>query len=308
MGTALIEYSWMDAELLARPSFAYPLLQVVDKSTLRKVRGFCAGLELKFLNGKVIARHEREVCLRYAELMLDPEHRADPSVASRFKEPIASIARELFAFYRGFTVLSSPLDDAAIFAAILLSRYTYFHGNTVRWMELLLDYFSDIMEKAAWAVPEEVIGATGAQSRQLLDLPMCMKHYVLIRHKLLEETDWRRIRIALMYCKGIGPKVADAYLLFVKRVRDAAPVDRNLLKLLTKLGIEGLRVPDKRFCLKYSCSECPIASSCARKFMSDVLGEYAGLFQTIAYVHRDIFCEPFRCNLCPVRIFCSAYS
>ena len=308
MGTASIEYLWMDAELLARPSFAYPLLEVVDRSTLRKVRGFCAGLELKFLDGKVIAKHDRDVCLRYAEIMLDPEHYADPEVAKWFKEPLASIARELFAFYRGFTVLSSPLDDIELFSAIVMSKYTNFHANTVKWMRLLMDYFDNLLERIAWCDPEDVMIATRARSHQVLALPQCLRHYMMIRYRVLEEDDWRRIRVALMYCKGIGPKVADAYLLFVKRVRDAAPADRNLLKLLERLGISGLKTPDKRFCIRFRCSECPMASRCARKFVSESLGSYAGLFQTIVYVHIDMFCEQHRCNLCPVRGFCSAYA
>ncbi len=307
MGTASIEYEWRDAKLLAWPSFAYPLLEVESDRMIRKELGFCRGLVLHFLNGKVIAHHDNEVCLEYARIMLDPEHYADPSVLKGVREPLASVAYELFMFYRGFTVLSSPLDDVELFASIAASRYTQFHANTVKWIRAMLDYFK-ILEKVAWSDDKELLLVTASRSYQLMTLPEAMRHYLTIRFEILEETNWRRVRRALMYVKGIGPKIADAYLLFVKRIRSAAPADRNLMKLLERVGIKGLRYPDKKLCMRYSCEECPLRDRCLRNFVYENLGEYAGLFQTIVYVHTDFFCEQKRCNMCPIRAFCSAYA
>ncbi len=307
MGVYTFEYEWEDARLLAYPSFAYPMLEVVGRDTIRKVIGFCSGLEIRLFRGKAIARHDSDLCLRYAEVMLDPQHFADPDRVKGLREPLASIARELFAFYRGFTVLSSPLDDVVLFASIAMSRYTAFHHNTVKWVKRLLDYFG-LMEKAAWSNEKEMYLVAASRSYQLATLPEALRHYLLLRFEILEETNWRRVRRALMYVKGVGPKVADAYLLFVKRVRSAVPSDRNLMNLLERVGIKGLKPPEKRLCMKYECDECPARDRCVRKFVSDSLGEYAGLFQTVAYVHADVFCNENRCNLCPIRAFCLAYS
>jgi len=302
--SARISFGWSSAELLIEPSFAYPMFYA-ERRALFKKWGFCRGLVMRFYENYVIVEHDREVCLRYAELMLDVGKGADPEAVASSGGALGELCRRLFEVYRGFTVFSSPMDDVAMFASMFLSRNTDFHKNTSRWVRALLRAFNDVMELASRCMEPEIQVLAMSTSYQLRDLPQAIHDYLFLRHELLAEVNPWRVRRALLRIKGVGPKIADAYLLFIKRERSSVPADRNLARFLQRFGISGLRFPTKHYCARYRCDECPVRNECLRWFVHRELGEWAGLFQTLAYLHVDLYCNIGSCNACPLRDLCT---
>ena len=230
--------------------------------------------------------------------------RADPDEVSNVEGPLGELCRKLFELYRGFTVFSSPLDDVALFAAIHLSRNTDFHNNTAKWVSNLLHAFNDVLERAAHCMDPEIQILARSSSYQLQGFPQALREYLFLRHELLAEADPWRVRKALLRVKNVGPKIADAYLLFVKRERSAVPADRNLAKLLERFGVSKPKLYDKRFCMNYRCDECPFRSNCLRWFVYRALGKWAGLFQTLVYLQADLYCNARACYRCPLKELC----
>ncbi|MEM4874623.1 MAG: hypothetical protein QW394_04965, partial [Thermofilaceae archaeon] len=111
------------------------------------------------------------------------------------------------------------------------------------------------------------------------------------------------LRRALLRIANVGPKLADAYLLFAGIDSSAAPIDRHAIRMTARLGIEGYP-PRKELCAVYSCESCPRSALCLRARLSNLYGEVAGWVQTAFYIHDAEFCFKRLCAKCQLSCVC----
>ncbi len=284
------------------PSFALPLLEV-SAEHVRKIYGYCRGLEVRLEDSGLVALHSDPKCIEYAKLVVGTWF--DPwKHLNEVDEALRDVVEKLLDAYGWMGIATSPRDDVELFASIVLSRNTDYHTNVVRWMRRILEIgIGRFLEMGS----DEVSKIVG-RSYQIHQLREVLRNYLAIRDKLLQSGSLT-VRRAIMEMKFLGPKTADAYLLFVKLDTSYAPIDRNLQTFVRMLGLEnvlGNEVPTKQICLKYlDCDSCP-HESCLLKGLRRYLGRMSGWFQTVAYVHAKIFCREKRCYECSLRSLCRA--
>lgn len=161
----------------------------------------------------------------------------------------------------------SPGDEDLLFVASFLTQNTNYHTNVLRWSRALFSRTENLIEIATYAPS---IG----QSYQLQKLPQAIKTYI--------ELGRPREREELLKIPGVGPKVADLYLLFTGDVT-STPVDKHFMRLAPKLGLKG-RPPNAMYCRKYTCNTCPLSDKCLRGQARGKLGRLAGWVQTLTYL------------------------
>lgn len=164
----------------------------------------------------------------------------------------------------------SPGDEALIFTTAFLTQNTSYHVNVLRWTKAIFSTSEDPLEIA------RIAPAVG-RSYQLQRLPKALGKYLELKP---------RRRAELLEIPGVGPKVADLYLLFTGDTT-AAPVDKHLMKAAPRLGLKGVP-PDKKYCLKYTCDVCPLGGSCLRAQLARSFGRLAGWLQTVVYVESTL--------------------
>ncbi|MFN3804630.1 MAG: DNA lyase [Pyrobaculum sp.] len=159
----------------------------------------------------------------------------------------------------------SPGDEDLLFVVAFLTQNTDYHINVLRWARALFQQSEDLSQLAKMAM---------GGSYQLQKLPHAITHFL--------ELGRPRDRKTLLRIGGVGPKVADLYLLFTGEVT-AAPVDKHFTRLAPRFGLAG-RPPDGRYCRRYHCGYCPLAGVCLRDLAYRRLGRLAGWVQTVAYL------------------------
>jgi len=186
----------------------------------------------------------------------------------------------LLKLYLGLTVSAAPWEDKLLIAsAVILSRRTSYAWNVRRWMSLIFSR----------GVSVEAIAARA--SRLPSPQPRLLARIIDALASTLETVDcaspWR-LRMELLGIAGVGPKTADAIILFTGCSSRVAPADVHLLRLLSQLGVEAVQ-PTKSRCLRYqTCSRCPYAERCASGVVVEAFQGAAGLVQTLAYVHDSL--------------------
>ncbi len=232
---------------------------------------------------------EAEVRL-WSGLWWDPAEHAQ-KVSSELK----SVVEALLSAYRGLRLSVSPKDYEVIFAAAFLSRTTDYYANVVRWIRLMS--------------PDGTLNTSLAphvgSSFQLRQLPEVISSLKRILPLPSDPWDARQRLLAL---KWVGPKVADAFLLFSGITTELAPADVHYMRLGVKLGLLSPRAkaPSKSACLKWTCPECPRSDSCSTGVSLESLGPLAGWVQTVLYTHDRLFCSRRRCASCPLIQFCDS--
>ena len=120
-------------------------------------------------------------------------------------------------------------------------------------------------------------------------------------------------------CRYLGPKAADALILDSFKAPHFIPCDVHLRTVARRLQLapEGLAVPDKQRCSRYTCIEgvvegvkgCPRANNCLRAWMMG-LSEAGGWFQTLCYIHGSSTCRTAspRCSSCLIASQCPSAS
>ncbi len=202
---------------------------------------------------------------------------ADPYLSGRWYDPwryvgevdsdVEGAVRELLDRYGDCVGISiSPGDEGLIFVAAFLTQNTTYHANVLRWTHALFSR-SERLDEIAELAPS--VG----NSYQLRRLPAALRAYLSARPK---------DRVDLLKIPGVGPKVADLYLLFTGDV-SAVPVDKHFMRQASRLGLTG-RPPDKNHCARYDCAVCPLQSVCLRARAADKLGRLAGWVQTVLYI------------------------
>ena len=201
--------------------------------------------------------------------------------------------------YRELRIAISSADREYVFVSSFLSQNTSFHANTCRWVSALAEtYGPEFLEKP-------VDFSRAGSSYQLARL---RKSYSIYRG-MREPLDLGELRIALMRIPGVGPKVADAYLLFSRRAPESTPCDVHLRRMVTRLGlVEYSVLPTKSLCSRYYCwveSSCPKKGGCLRFLLMRAYGKLSGFIQTASYLHDKLYCSRNRCGECPLREACS---
>ena len=201
----------------------------------------------------------------------------------------------LLSAYRGLRLSVSPGDQDLVFAAAFLSRNTDYYANVVRWVRLL----------SPDGELDPSLAVNAGRSFQLRQLPEVMAS--LREISPLPRDPWEARR-RLLSLRWVGPKVADAFLLFTGASTELAPADVHFLRLGVRLGLLSAeaRAPDKRACLRWTCSECPRLEKCATGASREALGPLAGWVQTALYVHDRLFCFKGKCSVCPLLDLCSS--
>lgn len=189
----------------------------------------------------------------------------------------------------------SPYDRHLIFVAVFLSRATSWEANVLRWCRAIFSR-ADSLEELLELDFSEV-----GRSFQLRQLKGALREYA--EHAARASDPWEARR-ALLRVGNVGPKLADAYLLFTGLDPSAAPIDRHAVRMAGRLGLEG-SPPRKELCRRYACPECPAAARCLRALLSRLYGPAAGWAQTAFYVHDKQFCTRRACAHCPLSGACA---
>jgi endonuclease III-like uncharacterized protein len=181
---------------------------------------------------------------------------------------LRDVVHELLALYGDCVGISiSPGDEDLLFVVAFLTQNTNYHANVLRWARALFSA-SERLEEIAELAPR--VG----RSYQLQRLPAAVEDYLRLGRP--------RDRRELLRVRGVGPKVADLFLLFTGDTT-AAPVDKHFARVAPRLGLAG-RQPSAQHCRRHSCGECPLSSSCLGGLARSRLGRLAGWVQTLAYL------------------------
>jgi len=103
--------------------------------------------------------------------------------------------------------------------------------------------------------------------------------------------------------RGASLEYAGEWIYF----KGASEADVHFLGLGVRLGLLSAeaRAPDKRACLRWTCSECPRLEKCATGASREALGPLAGWVQAALYVHDRLSCSRGKCSACPLDL-CSS--
>jgi endonuclease III len=204
--------------------------------------------------------------------------------------PLGLRVRELLEIYEGLVVSAAPWEDRLLIAAaVVLSRRTSYAWNVRRWMRILFSEGASVE-----AVAKKALKLPNPQPRLLAKII----HELASLLDNVKCGDTLSIRRSLLSVSGIGPKTADAIILFTGCDSKVAPADVHLQRFLEGLGVKA-RQPQKTICLRYgaSCQTCPISNECASGIIVNMFEGAAGLVQTLAYVYDTLGVNGWRTRL-----------
>lgn len=290
-------------EILFYPSFILPLLNV-SKTKVKKIWGFCSELSMEISGNKIILVHSNSECIDYAEEILglwSTPLRIKPDISKEYREFVDMLIES----YEWLGIATSSRDDLEIFTSIFLSKNTDFHVNVVKWVRNILEKYG-CMEFLLHINEENVLKSIG-RSYQIREFINVLRKYAEFRKILLFQNDISTIKRILLNIKGVGPKIVNAYMLFIKKHTYSAPVDRNLINFLKKFEATYniiSELPKKNLCVKYLCSSCPIKSRCTYYRFVENFKSLSGWIQTVAYLHNKMLCNKKFCDKCNLKNLC----
>jgi hypothetical protein len=280
-----IKLRGLDLGLTLYPSFVLSLFEE-EGGILRKLAGRSAGCHMRQVGGEVLTSCPVEEAEYYTGVWyLEIRERETPS------RSLSWLVEPLLDAYAPLSLSVDVFDPLHVFTAVFLSQATSYHVNVLSWTRRLWSMTGDPL-RAAELAPS--IGGS-FQLGRLAEAICCAA-------AALQSGDARR---GLLGCRYVGPKTADATLLFALADATAAPVDRHMVGMCRRLGLfEGAGAPRLGYCRRYRCGECPAREGCLRWLVSSRLGRLAGWVQTAFYVHEKLYCSRRRCGECPLRREC----
>ena len=286
MAVECMEAPWLDLDLSMYPSFLSSLYRYETPQHWVKVLGPGAGTAL-YTDGSRLCC-EGPACsnalLRGA---------SGGWCLEECQEELRS--HWLAGLYQGLVVSAAlePVDKVLVAASVILSRRTRYATNVRRWMRKI---FAGVESIDLGSLTEAAARAAGLPSPQPRHLAKVLPRLANI---VLKEGDPWLARKKLLELPGIGPKTADAILLFTGLTTHVAPCDTHLARFATEmLGLRNVRVPSKSTCLRYvACPKCPLRASCLSGVLVKEFGAAAGLVQTIAYVYGRLGVTEWRTRL-----------
>lgn len=191
---------------------------------------------------------------------------------------------------RGLSVAAatSSVEDWLLVAyAAVLSRATSYQVNVLRWVRRVFwgaESFEEIVERA--------LGAPGVvasyQARVLAGVAEQVAEAVASGAGLGP----CGLRERLLAVRGLGPKTANAVVLFTGLSTQCPPPDTHLARFVAErlAGPGAVRGPVKEWCLEAggTCSSCPYASRCPAGIVASLFRGAAGLVQTAAYTYYSL--------------------
>ena len=321
-----LEIECYDLQRSFEPSFLSSLYENPTRRRWIKIAGKLNGIRIeqdgKLLKASYSGRIDRS---RLEELVLLETglwHEAFESRISEAPRSFRPILEALASEYPGVRIPIAPHDLQHLFLSVLLSKRADY--RLVRsWCAAIWKVVDDDLEKLMSLSAKELEKIT--RSYQLYDALKSIRSAVELfgslrsfRERVLRMCP-EAARAMLMRIWGVGSKVADSLILSAFRATHFAPCDTHLVRLIKALGsIRRFRLPDEKLCMRYACSDepveglpsCPQYRQCLRGKLSSSLGELAGWFQTLAYIHGRLYCRKIkpRCDRCPLRSLCSSYS
>ncbi|MHC1600892.1 MAG: endonuclease III domain-containing protein [Candidatus Nezhaarchaeales archaeon] len=289
-------------DLTLKPSFVSSLYIEKGMYDWAKQAGLYAGmLSLKQRDCYVEAYVACNVDDRVNEVVLYESGLWDEKPSSRISRLSGSLrehVKALSELFPGVRLSIAPHDFNCIFIAVVLSKRARYEVFVRNWVKELWSKWHCDPTIIAELKPEDIksIGT----SYQLMDLIKTLKDYLRVNHKHGEVEEIRR---ALMSCWGVGPKVADATLLFTSRSPWIVPCDTHLQRVSRRLGWvdRNIRMPTKSLCLRYHCDECVDKyGPCLRKDIEKLFPGFGGWVQTLTYLFGNSICtsQMPKCSLC----------
>lgn len=284
-----------DLDLTMFPSFTSSLFDKVSRNYWVKVHGSFKGLKLRF-NGRFLEASidDINVINTLSGLWYNPrEHLRRLSRSLRQKvDPIVEV-------YEKVRLSINPYDRELIFLATVLSQRTNYHVNVIKWVRriaLLMERGVDV---------KSVNMAEFGKSYQLRRANTVIKQCIdLVRLNTTLEDVWK-IKRELLKCKYVGPKVANAYLMFTRKAPYIVPIDVHFLRFVRNLELlKFKRKPSKSVCQKYTCNICAFKLECVEALVMKEFKTLSSWIQTVAYIHDKVYCTKKKCNVCPFKSLC----
>ena len=206
----------------------------------------------------------------------------------------------LIVFYSDVSLSVNPYDLDLMIVPILLSRRTSYEKNVLKWCKELWKRANSLEDLLR--MDFSIVG-TSYQLTQLKESLFDLKSEVI--PKLGENLDPQELRLTLMKCKHVGPKVADAYLLFTGIDVSATPVDIHLIRMVRRLSlVKYSKLPSKEYCKRFTCDDCPISHNCLRAIFTRKFERLSGWIQTVFYLHDKLYCYKSMCDKCSLKSYC----
>ncbi|MCS7139202.1 MAG: hypothetical protein N3F04_01785 [Candidatus Nezhaarchaeota archaeon] len=289
-------------DLTLKPSFVSALYSKEEELYWVKCAGLYAdALSLKQRGGSLEVCVEREVDNKVYEAILCESGLWDEKPSSRISRLSGALMEQVKALselFPGVRLSIAPHDFNCVFMTVILSKRTNYEVFVRKWVKMLWSRWRCRLDIIASLQPDDI--KTIATSYQLVDLVRVLRDYVRAsrRDEGVEET--RRL---LMSCWGIGPKIADATLLFTTKSPWIVPCDTHLQRVSKRLGwIENdTRLPTKSLCLTYYCDECVDKyGSCLSTVIKELFPGFGGWVQTMIYLFGSSICTSRKpkCSLC----------
>jgi len=273
------------------PSF---ILTMFEKriNTYIKVCGIYKGLSITQYDNYIEVMYNGVVDNEYVGevtgLWFDPDKYVN-DVSSKFRDKVEELVK-LVKFIR---IATSRPDYLIILISTFLSRNTDYYTNVIRWVQKICRESGSV----ANLNPEDVrrVGS----SYQLQQLAEVLEQLKSVK---LEEDFWK-IRKCVLSIKYAGPKVADAFLIFSKITTCLAPTDIHYVRFVKRVGFFSdidIVYPQKNYCLRYTCENCPRATRCLTGLSYRNFGRLSAWIQTVSYVIDREFCSRGKCLECPL--------
>jgi len=286
-------------DLTMKPSFLSSLYHK-EGSWWVKIAGFLAGsLKLKQEGRKFVAKCLKELDrnLLFEEVMFESGLWSKPfeDMVGILTSSIRSSIEFLVEQFPGVRLAVSPRDFKCIFIGAVLSKRTRYDVFVKNWVRRIWLKFKCNFEVIASAHPSE-LSAIGS-SYQIYDLKRTLKSYLKIHGEVSSNLPTAIFRRKLMMCWGVGPKIADATILFTRCDPSVIPIDAHLLRAVNYFNwAENFKLPVKSLCLKYACNSdeslilnapvCPLSleNLCLRERLRKIFNGLGGWVQTLTYL------------------------
>ncbi len=275
------------------PSFILTMFDMLDTNHYRKVCGVLRGLVMYQQGDSVVLEYESQIPEDYAYqvtgLWYDPS-RYISDVESKCRD----IVEHLVECARSIRIAVSRPDYIIVLVSTYLSRNTDYYTNVIRWVKALCTRDPSLRN----LTPDDIRKIGGSyQLRQLAEV------FPQIRNFDLSEDLWT-LRRSLLSIKYAGPKVVDAFLIFSGIATCLAPTDIHYMRFVRRLRLfpdTDIRQPQKTYCIRYTCDNCPLATRCLTGLSYRTFGRLSAWIQTVSYVIDRMFCSNGNCLECPLR-------
>ncbi len=278
------------------PSFTLTMFKRIDKNYYTKLYGYSRGLLLRQENNNLyIDNIVSEDYLHDITGLWYSPHKYVNDVSYRYRD----FAEKLVEYASCIRISVSRQDYKIIFLSTFLSRNTDYYTNVIKWVQNICEKSNDLSN-----IDRNIILSVG-RSYQLIQL--CEVLDKVLNIQLL--SDFWDVRRVLLSIKYVGPKVVDAFLIFTKSTTQIAPTDVHYTRFIERFRLfENFVYPQKEYCRKYICEDCPRSNRCLTGLSYKHFGRLASWIQTVSYVVDREFCRKNSCDRCLINKICTRSS